>query len=142
MTLTEKVAYLKGLAHGLELDAEKKETKIINSIIDVLDEVALSMEDVEDDIISMGDEIDAINEDLTALEDDFYEEDDEDEDDDEYDDDDDEDFFEVTCPNCSEKIFVDDAVLDKGSVECPKCNKTLEFHVLDECDCCDQNDCE
>ena len=142
MTLTEKVAYLKGLTQGLGLDEDKKETKVINAIIDILDDMALSLTDVEDDIISMGDELDAINEDLTALEDDFYEdeEDEDDEDDDDYEYDDDEDFFEVTCPNCSEKIYVDDDVLDEGSVECPKCNKKLEFHVVDECDCCEDDE--
>ena len=37
MEITEKVAYLKGLAEGMELDTEKKEGKLLAAIIDVLD---------------------------------------------------------------------------------------------------------
>ena len=36
MEITEKVAYLKGLAEGMELDTEKKEGKLLAAIIDVL----------------------------------------------------------------------------------------------------------
>ena len=40
MELLEKVAYLKGLMSGLELEADKKETKVFNAILDVLDDLA------------------------------------------------------------------------------------------------------
>ena len=45
MTVTEKVAYLKGLAQGLGMDADNKQDKLIAAIIDVLDDVALSLAD-------------------------------------------------------------------------------------------------
>ncbi|NLD87682.1 MAG: hypothetical protein GX633_05440 [Clostridiales bacterium] len=147
MTLLERVAYLKGLAQGLGMDPDKKESKIINAIIDVLDELALSVTDIEDDIIAIGDELDAIDEDLTALEDDFYEDEDED---DEYFDreykrsgsDDEEDFFELECPGCGEKVYIDDDVIEAGEVECPKCKNVLELHIADECCDCGSEDCE
>ena len=41
MEITEKVAYLKGLADGLGLDAESKEGKVLLAMIDVLDDIAL-----------------------------------------------------------------------------------------------------
>ena len=41
MEITEKVAYLKGLAEGMELDTEKKEGKLLAAIIDVLDDLSL-----------------------------------------------------------------------------------------------------
>ena len=37
MEISEKVAYLKGLAEGLQLDGETKEGKVLLAIIDVLD---------------------------------------------------------------------------------------------------------
>ena len=40
MEISEKVAYLKGLAEGLKLDEETKEGKLIAAIIDVLDAMA------------------------------------------------------------------------------------------------------
>ena len=48
MEITEKVAYLKGLAEGMELDTEKKVGKLLSAIIDVLDDIALELEDVKD----------------------------------------------------------------------------------------------
>ena len=49
MTITEKVAYLKGLADGLELDKEpSKEGKLIAKIIDILEDVGLAVEDLEE----------------------------------------------------------------------------------------------
>ena len=46
MEISEKVAYLKGLAEGLALDTESKEGKLIAAIIDVLDDIALEIADM------------------------------------------------------------------------------------------------
>ena len=48
MEITEKVAYLKGLAEGMELDTDKKEGKLLSAIIDVLEDIALELEDIQD----------------------------------------------------------------------------------------------
>ena len=50
MTISEKVAYLKGLAEGLNLDTDSKEGKLIAAIIDVLDDMAEKFADVEEDV--------------------------------------------------------------------------------------------
>ena len=130
MTSQEKVAYLKGLMAGLELDPEKKETKVLNAMADVLDDIVHDMLDIEDDIIDIGYQIDGIDEDLTSLEDDFY-----DDEDDEDDEDDDDDFFEVKCPGCGEELYIDGDILEDGSLECPKCGRVMEFHPACDCDC-------
>ena len=45
MTISEKVAYLKGLAEGLNLDVDKsKEGKLISVMIGILEEIGLSIE--------------------------------------------------------------------------------------------------
>ena len=55
MTISEKVAYLKGLAEGLDLDTEKsKEGKLISVMIGILEEIGLSLEDLEG-IFGIGD---------------------------------------------------------------------------------------
>ena len=145
MTTQEKVAYLKGLMAGLELDPTKKETKVLNAIADVLDDIVHDMLDIEDDIIEMGDQLDAIDEDLSTLEEDIYdddEDDDEDEDDDD-DDFDDDDFSEVQCPGCGEELYVDGDILEDGSLECPKCHRVMEFHPVCDCGCDDcDDDCD
>ena len=113
MTLSERVAYLKGLAEGMELGDSKQE-KLLKEIIGVLENVASDMLDVEDDIIDIGEQVDEIDEDLAALEDEVYYEDDEDDDDDEEDDDDDL-FYEVTCPSCNDTICLDEETILDGS---------------------------
>jgi len=133
MTITEKVAYIKGLADGLELDANNKQDKLIKAIIDILEDVALSVEDLEDGCAELCEQIDAIDEDLSALEDDIYEEDDECECDD---DEDDEDYYEMECPSCHDIIYIDEDMLQEKGIECPNCGTDLEFDF--DCDCEDE----
>ena len=78
MEITEKVAYLKGLAEGLGLDKEGKEGKIIAAMIDILDDIALELEDLGDGLEEVCDGLDAVSEDLEEVEDIVYDEFDED----------------------------------------------------------------
>lgn len=137
MTVTEKVAYLKGLAEGLALDENKPETKIINAMMDVLDELALTVSDLEDGMDLISEQLDAVDEDLDELESFVYEELDDCDCgcDDCYDDE--EEYYDVECPSCGEVICVDREILEEGSITCPSCNELLEFDI--DCDC---DDCE
>ena len=77
MTITEKVAYLKGLADGLAIDTEKsKEGKLISVIIDILEEMGMSIEDLEENTTALGEELDAVSDDLADVEELLYEDDD------------------------------------------------------------------
>ena len=76
MTVLEKVAYLRGLADGLKLSDETAEGKIILNMLEVLDDLALSVTDLEDAVIELGETVDVIDEDLEDVEDFLYEEDD------------------------------------------------------------------
>ena len=53
MTVSEKVAYLKGLTQGLELDENDKIVKVLNAIVDTLDEVAEAMGELELDVVDI-----------------------------------------------------------------------------------------
>ena len=135
MTISEKVAYLKGLAEGLNLDTENsKEGKLISVMIGILEEVGLSIEDLEENTVALGEEIDALSDDLSDVEDEVFGEDEED-------DDEDEDFFEVACPNCGEDLVIDEDVLESGVVECPSCKEKFAISCNeDECGCgCDHD---
>jgi len=131
MEIMEKVAYLKGLAEGMELDTEKKEGKLIAAIIDLLEDMALEIEDLWDGEEELYEGLDAVSDDLEDVEDLIFEdEDDEDEDeDDEEDFDEDEDCYATTCPTCEEEIFFDESVLEDGEVICPNCGEKLEFDL-------------
>ena len=122
MTISEKVAYLKGLAEGLNLDVEKsKEGKLISVMIGILEEVGLSIEDLEENALALGEEIDTISDDLADVESVVYGED-EDEDD----------YFEVECPKCEEPIVIDDKALAEGEVECPNCQTKFSLDLSDD----------
>ena len=118
MEISEKVAYLKGLAEGLALDTDTKEGKLIAAIIDVLDDMAEKFVDLEDELCDVEDGLDAVSDDLSDVEQALYElDDDVDEDEDEdYDDDDDESYFETTCPVCEEEIVFDEDTLESGEI--------------------------
>lgn len=140
MTVSEKVAYLKGLSEGLGLDTETKEGKLISAIIDTLEDISLELEELGENALDIGDELDAISDDLADVEEVIFGSDDDEEDDDEDccccgDDDDDccccdddDDFaYEVTCPSCGEDIVIDESDLENGAITCPKCSEKLEF---------------
>ena len=132
MTITEKIAYIKGLAEGLSLDESKPEVKIINAMIDLLDDIAYDLTDVEELYDELSEQVDEIDEDLADVESDLYDDEEDDDDDYDFDFDDEEDpFYEVTCGACGEKINVSEDVLLEGEIECPNCGELLEFDFSD-----------
>ena len=54
MTTSEKVAYLKGLTEGLGINKESKEGKILAVVMDILEDVALDIEDLEQNAWDLG----------------------------------------------------------------------------------------
>ena len=133
MEINEKVAYLKGLAEGMELDTGKKEGKLLAAIIDVLEDISLELLDLQDQSDELMDGLDAVSDDLEDVEDVVFGEDDEDDDEDsEYYEDDldeDEDCYATTGPTCEETIYFDESVLEEGEVICPNCGEKLEFDL-------------
>ena len=126
MTVTEKVAYLKGLAEGMKMDDATNEGKLLLAIIDI----ALTVSDMEDSMTELAAQVDEIDDDLGAVEEDLYC------DDDDCDcDDDDEALYEVECPKCGDIICLDEDMLDEGEIDCPNCGEKLEFDFEDGCDC-------
>ena len=133
MTISEKVAYLKGLSDGLNIDTEKsKEGKLINVMIGILEEIGLSLEDLEENSLALGEEIDVLSDDLADVEavvfDDEEDEDYEEDDEEEYDDD----WFEVECPSCDQVLVVDEEALAEGFIECPGCGSKYSLDLTDD----------
>ncbi|KAB3537374.1 hypothetical protein F8154_03530 [Alkaliphilus pronyensis] len=141
--LYEKVAYLKGLADGLELKGSSKEGKLLLSVIDILEDYADAIVEISQEQDDLSEYVEALDEDLMDVEDELFEEDDYDDYDDYDDDEDDVEFAEVECPYCGDELYVDEDLLEEEEVEvaCPKCNRTItviEDIELDHChdDCC------
>ena len=122
MNLTEKVAYLKGLMEGLKLDESDDTVKVIKAVIDVLDDLALTVSDLDDEVELIGAQLDEVDDDLALLEDDFYGDYDEDYD---YS----EDMFEVECPACGETVYFEESAIDDDYVICPACGEKLELDL-------------
>lgn len=128
MTIAERVAYLKGLCEGLNLGDDSKEAKLFGAIIDVLEDVALEL---EDDAARL----DVLDEDLANVEDVVYDLDDDDWDDEDWDDEEDDGVYEFECPNCHETVFFDESIFEDDEdfeLECPACGAKLDLDSLFE----------
>lgn len=123
MTVTEKVAYIKGLVEGLALDETKPETKVIKAMLEALDEIALTVTDNEQRIDDLEGYCDELDEDLGLVEDVVYG-DDEDEDDDDG-------VVYVECPHCGEQVCIDDD-MDLDVIKCPACGEEFSCQASDE----------
>lgn len=126
--LKARVSYLRGFAEGLDLGEESKEQKVLQKVIELLEQVSEEVEQLRIDYDELFEYTEAIDDDLTELEEDFYEDE---VDDDFYDDDmlgDYNEGFSIECPNCREIVVVDDDILDQEEaieVTCPGCGEVV-----------------
>lgn len=132
MNTVESLGYLKGLLDGLELDGNKKETKMFKAIIDVLDNLVDDIDDMNENIDILSEQIDGIDEDLADVEDYLAECDDDCDCDCDCCSDDDGCEYALVCPACGEEITVDEDTVMEGGIECPACGEYLEFEFDDD----------
>lgn len=138
MDICEKIAYVKGLAEGLNLDESTKEGKILVALIDLIGDITAEICDIEDACDDMSDQIDAVDEDLANLEDIIYDDDDCCDCDDDCDCCEEDELYEIECPACNDIIYLDEEMLEEDGINCPNCGTPLEFDF--DC-CCDCEDC-
>ena len=126
--LSDRVSYVKGLAEGLKLDTDKNEGKLIEKILELLGDVTKELESLREDQDDLSSYVEAIDNDLsdledTVLDDEDFDDDDEDEEDDE---DEDDNLVEYTCPHCGEEMTfeVDSFDFDEDYL-CPNCHQPL-----------------
>ena len=143
MKLTEKAAYIQGLADGLGIDESSKEGKLIAALIELTSEMAGVIAEQNEQIDTLHAYIEEIDEDLGDVEEMLYDDAcDEDDFDDECDGDcecctedcefaEDEEYFEVECPSCGEVICFD-GTLDPEELACPACGEKFECIVSEE----------
>jgi len=123
--LYEKVAYLRGLAEGLDFEESSKEGKLLLHIVDTLEDFADAINDLSEEQDELEEYVECLDEDLADIEDEFFDED-FDYDDDEFEDNDDIDYVEFVCPQCNETIYLDKDLVDEdGETECPNCHEAI-----------------
>ena len=140
----EKVAYLKGLAEGMRLDAESDQGKLLLAMIDAMEAFASEHEDTCAQLDELQQYVEEIDSDVSDLEEALFSEDEDDEDDeedeDDGEDDDDEDgdgLIEYECPHCGTVVFFDEEAFDMEDKHlCPNCHRS----IFDDEDSFDEDD--
>ena len=158
MNIKERVAYLEGLAEGMNIQ-DTEHGRFYVALVDTIKEMAEEIDELSENAFDLGEEIDVLSRDLSEVEefllDDDYDIDDEDFDFD-FEDDEDEDFegcnkeggfccdadgddddveftINITCPECNTEIELDEEDVANESVTCKSCNNVLELEI-DEVD--------
>lgn len=140
MKLTEKIAYMKGLLDGMELDGSTKEGKAILQMAEVMEEMGVYIDDLQSQIDELTELCDLLDKDLGEVETDLYCDDDDDDfddddfefDDDDDDDDDDDSHFRIgrVLPADYDDFAYEDSD-DYGNeiyiVNCPNCEETVNL---------------
>lgn len=130
--LKERVAYLRGLAEGMQIGDSTNESKLLKAIIEVMDDIALSVTEIEETQDQMGEQVDNIDEDLAQIERIIFEDDKAC---------DSESIGEFECPYCNGIISLDEDSIDENDeVECPHCNKKIKVSWECGCEECSEED--
>ena len=121
MNVGERVSYLKGLMEGMKLDTESDQGKILSLMADILEDLAAELAETQDDLSDLGDYVEAMDEDLTTVEDEVFEGDEIPDDEDE---EEDGDYYEVTCPSCGTDVCFEE-MPEGETAKCPSCGKEI-----------------
>ncbi len=159
MNTSQKIAFLKTMVESLPIDDNKIEKKILDTMLDILNDLCIDQRKLSDSIDRQEERADSLYGELMDLLDDDWDDDDDDDDDEDdddddededWDDDDDEDdedwddgdeddedgddkddpFYEVTCPHCGENLLVDGDSLPKSHFFCPVCNTEIKLDKI------------
>ncbi len=136
--ISNQLSYVKGLMEGMKFDDKSNEGKIFKALLSVLDEINESIDDLYDYQDEVAEQVDLIDEDLAAVEEELLDCDDCDCDDCC----DDDEYYEVECPECHEIVCVDeDTLLKDEDIYCPNCKTKIDID-FDDCDCDDCCGCD
>lgn len=142
--VSKKVAYLKGMAEGMDLKEDTLQNRLILRMLEALEEISEELEAIEARQNEAEQYIDELDSDLGDVEEFlFADEDDEDDcdcgcghhhhgdEDEEYEDDEEDDgegidFIEYECPHCKTSVYYDQEAFDLEEEHlCPECGKEL-----------------
>ena len=124
--LTNRAAYLKGLADGMKLDGSSNEGKLLSELIDFVNAAAAEIDALDQEQGFIADKIDELEEEVDVIGNEVF---------DEYCDCDcccDEEYL-ITCEACGKEFAFTEDDLEEGEILCPYCGETIEFEFV--CDC-------
>ena len=136
-SITDRTAYLRGLAEGLNLDKEKNENRLMLEMLAVMDEMAQKISELDTDMDELDEYVESIDGDLAEIEDALFGDEDDMDDDDDDDDEEAEEFDEneelsFDCPHCGKTMQIKAADIDfDESPLCPNCHKPFFPDVIE-----------
>lgn len=130
-SITEKVSYLQGLYEGLNVSDSGSSGKIISGMLQVMEEMADTVEAMQQEISNLQEYIDDMDDEILELEEKIWGTDS-----------DDQDIVELKCLKCGEQLYFETHILDDDDVleiTCPNCNTVVyvndgsfDFETYDE----------
>ena len=128
---TERAARLQGMLEGSDLDKNSKEGVIISELLQLVYDLSKELEDLREDVDDLDHFVDEMDDDLSDLEEAFWDEMDDEDEDEELDGEDDG-TVEYLCPHCGAAMSfkVDEFDFDEDYF-CPTCHKPLFPEVPD-----------
>ncbi len=123
----EKVAYLKGLAEGMRLDAQSDQGKLLLAMIEAMEAFATEHEETSAQLNELEQYVEEIDSDVSDLEEVlFSEEEDEELEDEDEDEEPDDGLIEYECPHCGTVVFFDEEAFDMEEKHlCPNCHRSV-----------------
>jgi len=121
-SIKEKIAYLEGMAEGLNVE-DSQEGLLFREMLMVLREMTDTLEHLQSSQQEVDEYIRTIDEDLTELENEVYGE--AFPEDDFVDGDDDHHLVVLDCANCGENIYLENGDLEEQELICPNCHETI-----------------
>lgn len=135
MGVSERVAYLRGLAEGMGLFSDKKEGKFYEELLNCLEELSGEVEFIAEDQADLEDYVDEMDEALSEVEDIIFDEEEEDDDFEDYEFDPLDKYIETNCPECDETVgYFDETYDQEGPIDiiCPNCDAVVAVVGDDE----------
>ncbi|HNX92960.1 MAG TPA: AraC family transcriptional regulator, partial [Syntrophomonas sp.] len=111
--MSEKVSYLQGLTEGMNITESSPQGKIISGMLNVMNEMADELNLMQQDFAGIKEYIESIDDDLFELEETVLDE---------------EEFTQIKCRGCGEKLLIEKDILDDEDhieVICPSCNEVV-----------------
>ncbi len=134
--ISNRAAYLKGLADGLKLDKTTTEGQLLDGILNLLGDMSEELEMLDSEQGFIADKIDEMEDVIEMIGDETFGSCDDDEDDD---------MYTLVCDHCGAEIDLTGDDLDDiadGVFKCPDCGEVIELDLSDcDCDCgCDHHE--